>query len=209
VRLKLRTKLAGWLLSTFVFMLTLVLALGGLNIYVISNINNMLTDPYMPATVPELISLQALMVHIGNILILMTVGALLTFLALCFVIHKSILKPFYGIVHTIYALARMDLTVAIVKTENGEIGDIQNALISICDNIKKAQSALKATYDSLEKNIAGMKNATCKVDMSIGNLQAASKELGFIVKTFANSKSLSTSSCQVKVQGSNIHHRQR
>ena len=208
MKLKLRTKLAGWLLSTFVLMLALVLALGGLSIYVITNINNVLTDPYMPAPVPELISLQALMVHIGIIIIFMTVGALLTFLALSFVIRKSILKPFYGIVHTIYALARMDLTVAIVKTENGEIGDIQNALISICDNIKKAQSALQATYDSLEKNIAGIKNATCKVDMSIGNLQAASEELGSVVKTLANSESSSTSSCQGMVHVSNIYHRQ-
>ena len=77
----------------------------------------------------------------------MAAVALLFFLLLSFMITRSILKPVRGIEHVANALAHMDFNIDIIKTEHDEIGDIQDEMISIRDNLKKGIEDMKITHE--------------------------------------------------------------
>jgi len=174
---KLRTKITGGLLLTFV----LVAALVGFCIYTIAYVNNALRYRY--AGDLEIEGLYTFMDLAGIIVIFMAGAVLLSFFVLGFVIVKNILKPVYGTGRSARALARKNFTVEIIKTES-EDGENMNEL--------------KSVHDDLNKNIDDMQNASRQVSEGVGNVLAASKELGILLESLENAESLSVSSCQSK-----------
>jgi len=82
------------------------------------------------------------------ILISILVASLLIFLVMGFLITRSILVPVRNIEHVANALSHMDFSINIVKTENDEIGDIQDELIAIRDNLKKGIHDMRITHDA-------------------------------------------------------------
>ena len=71
------------------------------------------------------------MVFIGIALLIMAMFVMIIFT------YRGLTLPFRGIKSAAGSLAAMDFTVNINKTENDEIGDMQMALITIRDNLKK------------------------------------------------------------------------
>jgi len=84
--------------------------------------------------------------YANMVIFFMCVAALLFFLLLSFFITRSILVPIRGIEHVADALSKMDFTIHIQKTENDEIGDIQDELINIRDNLKKGIEDMQSTH---------------------------------------------------------------
>ena len=82
------------------------------------------------------------------------VVSLLVFLVMSILITRSILVPVRNIEHVANALSHMDFSINIVKTENDEIGDIQDELIAIRDNLKKGIEDMRITHD---KDMQAMK----------------------------------------------------
>ena len=80
------------------------------------------------------------------ILLVVFAVALLSFFVLSFFITRSILVPVRGIEHVADALSKMDFTIDIQKTEVDEIGDIQDELINIRDNLKKGIEDMQNTH---------------------------------------------------------------
>jgi len=69
-----------------------------------------------------------------------------TFVSILFT-YKWLTVPIRTIKSAADSLADMDFTVDIKKTENNEIGDMELALISIRDNLKKGIEDMKASHD--------------------------------------------------------------
>ncbi|MCL2192227.1 MAG: methyl-accepting chemotaxis protein, partial [Treponema sp.] len=81
------------------------------------------------------------------VLIAIILVSLVIFVVISSLITRSILVPVRDIEHAANALSKMDFTVDIKKTEKDEIGDIQDELIAIRDNLKKGIDDMRITHD--------------------------------------------------------------
>jgi len=81
------------------------------------------------------------------VLIAIIVVSMVIFVVISFLITRSILVPVRDIEHVANALSKMDFTIDIKKTEKDEIGDIQDELIAIRDNLKKGIDDMRITHD--------------------------------------------------------------
>jgi len=90
--------------------------------------------------------LRMILVAFGLLLVAAVVSILFT--------HKGLTIPIRSIKSAADSLAAMDFSVELNKTETDEIGDMQNALITIRDNLKKGIDDIQNTHLSkaMEKN---------------------------------------------------------
>jgi len=125
---------------------------------------NALRDRYMELRDYHMEDMYGLIALATTILLITGSIALIIFIALSFFITRSILVPVRGIEQVADALSRMDFTIAIEKTENDEIGDIQAEMIKIRDNLKKGIEDMKRTHEKdmqeIHKQQAAFKERT-------------------------------------------------
>jgi len=88
---------------------------------------------------------------------------LATLVAILFT-FKALTVPIRSIKYAAASLVGMDFSVDIKKTKNDEIGDIQEAMIKIRDNLKKGIDDIKTTHDNdmqeIQKQQAAFKERT-------------------------------------------------
>ncbi|MCL2191060.1 MAG: diguanylate cyclase [Treponema sp.] len=108
---------------------------------------NALRDRYVELRDFHMEDLEGLISLATMILIIIFLVCLVVFLVLGFLITRSILVPVRGIENVASALSKMDFTIDIQKTEVDEIGDIQEELINIRDNLKKGIDDMKTSHD--------------------------------------------------------------
>jgi len=120
-----------------------------------------------------------------NILIGMFAAAFLFFIVLSVLITRSILVPIRGIEHVAGALCEMDFTVDIKKTENDEIGDIQEEMKNIRDSLKRGIEDMRITHENdvreMEKQQAVFKERTHSILDASPMVCAIFDEQGHIV----------------------------
>jgi len=107
-----------------------------------------LMNRYMELRDSNIDALYAFVSRANMITIFIGAIALLIFLVMAYLITMSILKPVRRIEHVADALADMNFEIEIEKTENDEIGDIQDEMIRIRDNLKKGIEDMRVTHDS-------------------------------------------------------------
>ena len=81
------------------------------------------------------------------IMLVLSLISLVIFLGMSFLVTKSILVPIRSIEHSANALAHMDFNIEIMQTANDEIGDLQNEMITIRDNLRKGIDDMKSTHE--------------------------------------------------------------
>ena len=108
---------------------------------------NALRDRYVVLRNFHMEDMEGLIALATMILLIIFAVSLVTFLVLGFFITRSILVPVRGIEHVASALSKMDFTIDIQKTEVDEIGDMQEAMITIRDNLKKSIDDMKTSHD--------------------------------------------------------------
>jgi len=107
---------------------------------------NALRDRYVELRDYHMEDMYGLISLSNRLLVFVLLAALFMFIALSFFITRSILRPVRGIEHVAYALSKMDFSIDIQKTEIDEIGDIQDELISIRDNLKQGIEDMQNTH---------------------------------------------------------------
>jgi len=109
---------------------------------------NALRDRYVELRNFHMEDMEGLISLATMILLILFAVAFVSFLVLGFFITRSILVPVRGIEHVADALSKMDFTIDIKKTEIDEIGDMQEAMITIRDNLKKSIDDMKTSHDN-------------------------------------------------------------
>jgi len=108
---------------------------------------NALRDHYVVLRNFHMEDMEGLIALATMILIIILAVSFVFFLVLGFFITRSILVPVRGIENVASALSKMDFTIDIQKTEVDEIGDMQEAMITIRDNLKKSIEDMKTSHD--------------------------------------------------------------
>jgi len=107
-----------------------------------------LRERYVEIRDAQIDDLSAFITFSTVVLVFLCLAALAVALLIGFVVTRSILVPVRDIEHVANALSKMDFTIDIRKTENDEIGDIQDELIAIRDNLKKGIEDMRITHDN-------------------------------------------------------------
>ena len=109
---------------------------------------NALRDRYIELRDQHIEALNQFSRRSTTIVAFMSVFALIAFAGMSFFITRSIMVPIRSVEHIANALSHMNFDIDIIKTENDEIGDIQEELISIRDNLRKAFEDIKITHEN-------------------------------------------------------------